>query len=246
MVSRCKDIEVNASKVPRISELQTRRFAVASRSPRPTAVQGVVETQGSNSPHLGRLLSLIHIDPEGIMSRLSWTQRLYWRYFAKPASERALFLHVLQNPIASILEIGVGSGDRFKRMIPLCQKAEGVSQIRYAGVDPFESAEAGVAHLPLKQAHRMLAELGVKAHLIPGEAASAIARVANMVLPSDLIIIDGSWETNDSVSQSIQNWLPRLCHDHSTIFACNKQGEPLVQQTLPSSVMERSSLRRAA
>jgi hypothetical protein len=180
------------------------------------------------------------------MSRLSWTQRLYWRYFSKPASERALFLHVLQNPIASILEIGVGSGERFRKVLPLCHKSEGVAQIRYAGVDPFESAATGVPHLPLKQAHRMLAELGVKAHLIPGEAASAIARVANMVLPSDLVIIDGHWESNDPVGQAIQNWLPRLCHDQSTVFACSKRGEPLVQQALPSSVTERSSLRRAA
>jgi hypothetical protein len=46
------------------------------------------------------------------MARLSWVQRLYWRYLSKPACERALFLHVLEKPIGSILEIGIGAGDR--------------------------------------------------------------------------------------------------------------------------------------
>ena len=36
------------------------------------------------------------------MARLSWVQRLYWRYLSKPACERALFLHVLEKPIGSI------------------------------------------------------------------------------------------------------------------------------------------------
>lgn len=180
------------------------------------------------------------------MARLSWLQRLYWRYLSKPASERDLFLHVLENPIASILEIGIGSGDRAKRLLPLCTKAEGAAQIRYAGVDPFESAPAGQPHLNLKQAHRMLAELGVKAHLIPGDPQFAISRVANTVLPSDLVIIDGSFGCDSETGRAIANWLPRLCHSNSVIFACDKQGAMLARQPLPDSVVDVSSLRKAA
>lgn len=180
------------------------------------------------------------------MSRLSWTKRFYWRYLSKPASERALFLHVLENPVASILEIGLGNGERFARVIPLCSKPNGVTQIRYAGVDPFESAQAGTPHLPLKTAHRNLAELGVKANLIPGDTIAAIARVANVVLPSDLVIIDGRWNSGDEISQAIHQWLPRLCHDHSTIFARNRETEAFVKQALPATAVSSDSLRRAA
>ncbi len=38
------------------------------------------------------------------MSRLSWTKRFYWRYLSKPASERSLFLHVLENPYPPFLK----------------------------------------------------------------------------------------------------------------------------------------------
>lgn len=180
------------------------------------------------------------------MARLSWLQRLYWRYLSKPASERDLFLHVLETPISSILEIGIGSGERAKRLLPLCTKAEGVTQIRYAGVDPFESAPAGQPHLHLKQAHRMLAELGVKAHLIPGDPQFAISRVANTVLPSDLVIIDGSFGCDTDTGKTIETWLPRLCHSNTTIFACDKQGGSLLKKPLPDQVVDASNLRKAA
>lgn len=180
------------------------------------------------------------------MSRLSWTKRFYWRYLSKPASERSLFLHVLETPVSSILELGLGNGDRFTRVIPLCTKPQGVNQIRYAGVDQFESAPAGAPHLPLKTAHRKLAELGVKANLIPGDTLAGIARVANIVLPSDLVIVDGRWNSGDDISQAIHQWLPRLCHDQSTIFARNSDSEAFVKQAIPATAVSSDSLRRAA
>jgi hypothetical protein len=189
---------------------------------------------------------LSHSCTEEIMSRLSWTQRLYWRYFAKPASERDLSMYVLENPVVSILEIGLGTGDRFQRLIPLIKKSQSTTQIRYAGVDPFESATDTQPHMSLKQAHRVLAELGVKAHLIPGDSESAIARVANLVLPSDLIIVDGQWEADSAVGRAVRNWLPRLCHDQTAIFASSEPGQPLVSRARPASVVERQALRRAA
>jgi hypothetical protein len=181
-----------------------------------------------------------------IMTRLSWLQRLYWRYLFKPAEERALMLFVLENPIGSILEIGIGSGDRAKRLLPICTKPEGVAQIRYAGLDPFESAPEGTHHLNLKQAHRMLAELGVKAHLIPGDIKSAVSRVAHMILPSDLVIIDGDWASDSDSGRAIEQWLPRLCHASSAIFASSCKGGPLERIPSPANAVDHSSLRRAA
>ena len=179
------------------------------------------------------------------MARLSWTQRLYWRYFSKPVSQRALFLHTIEHPIGSILEIGIGSGERIKQVLSLCTLPKGITQIRYAGVDPFESAGAEIPHLNLKAAHRMLSEFGAKAHLIPGDPVHALARVAHTVLPSDLIIVDGSWGTDTPQGKAIADWMPRLCHATSTIFASSTFGGTLVQVGLPNSA-QATEIRKAA
>ena len=180
------------------------------------------------------------------MAQLSWVQRLYWRYFSKPVTDRSLFLHVIEHPIASILEIGIGSGERIKQVLPLCTIAEGATQIRYVGVDAFESAAADVPHMNLKAAHRMLAEFGVKAHLIPGDPTSALARVAHTVLPSDLIIIDGSWGVDTAQAKAIADWLPRLCHSNSTIFSTSSVGGKLEKVALPATAAEQATIKRAA
>jgi hypothetical protein len=180
------------------------------------------------------------------MARLSWTQRLYWRYFSKPVSHRGLFLHAIETPVSSILEIGIGSGERIKQVLSLCSPPDGVAQIRYAGVDPFESANDNRPHMNLKSAHRMLSEFGVKAYLLPGEPSNTLARVSHTVLPSDLVIIDGEWGTESVQGLAIANWLPRLCHAHSTIFACSVSGGTMIKIPVPESAVDRAALRNAA
>lgn len=208
----------------------------ASSNAEPGLVKLIFETPNLITPERGTR----------IMARLSWTQRLYWRYFSKPVGQRGLFLHAIETPIGSILEIGIGSGERTKQVLSLCVPPEGVSQIRYAGVDAFESAKPGTPHLNLKAAHRMLAAFGVKAHLIPGEPVSALARVAHTVLPSDLVIIDGEWGTDSIQSRSIAEWLPRLCHVQSTIFASATLGGKLERIPVPATAVETIHLRSAA
>jgi len=92
----------------------------------------------------------------------------------------------------------------------------------------------------------MLAEFGVKAHLIPGDPTNALARVAHTVLPSDLIIIDGTWGADSPQGKAIADWLPRLCHSKSTIFASTSQGGLLQKVPLPATATERSAINRAA
>jgi hypothetical protein len=168
------------------------------------------------------------------MARLSWVQRLYWRYLSKPLAHRALYNHVIEQPIASVLEIGMGSGERIRTILSLYQLPPETQQLRYAAIDPFESAgDAG--HLSLKAAHRVLSEHQVKAHLVPGDVVSGISRVAHSVLPSDLVIIDGHWNTSTAEGEMIERWLPRLCHRGSTIFAASVPGGELVRIPTPGA-----------
>lgn len=185
-------------------------------------------------------LTLLALSGTTQMAQLSWLERLYWKYLSKPVSQRALVLHVLDNPLTSILEIGMGSGQRIAQLLAINAKASETKPIRYTAIDPFESnpsANAGQPLLSLKAAHRILSEHGVKAHLIPGEPSGSVARVAHSVLPSDLVIIDGFWENGDANGQAIAQWLPRLCHVQSTLFVARSPGEPLVKVPVPNNAM---------
>jgi hypothetical protein len=180
------------------------------------------------------------------MARLSWVQRLYWRYLSKPVAHRALYNYVIENPIASILEIGMGTGDRIRTLLSLYQLSPSAQQLRYAAVDPFESAGSSVPHVSLKGAHRILSENGVKAHLIPGDVMSGISRVAHTVLPSDLVVIDGNWNAQTPESELIERWLPRLCHRNSVIFASKTIGDVLVRVPTPGNAIPGTTVTKAA
>jgi hypothetical protein len=167
------------------------------------------------------------------MARLSWFQQTYWRHFAKPAENRALFRYLLENPIGSVLEIGVGPGERMKQILLLFSLKAEAKQLRYTAVDLFESGEAR-GHLKLKDAHRLLAERSVKAHLIPGDASNALPRVVHMVMPSDLIVIDSGWNNQSSEGAALAQWLPRLAHQGSAIFARSTSSQPLLRVASPT------------
>lgn len=180
------------------------------------------------------------------MAGVSWIQRLYWRYLSKPVAHRALYLHAMDTPIGSILELGMGSGERIRNVLGLCRLPDGLTQLRYAAIDPFESAGPDVTHISLKSAHRLLNEFGVKAHLIPGEPASGVMRVAHTVLPSDLIVIDGYWNEASANGEAIAKWLPRLCHSKSAIFASTSKGGNLFRIPTPSVASQQGNATKAA
>lgn len=178
------------------------------------------------------------------MSRLSWLQRLYWRYLAKPASCRDLFLYASAEPIGSILEIGMGNGKRIQALAPLCHLPPHVDKLRYASLDPFESGTGG--RLSLKGAHRLLNDLGVKAHLIPGDSLTGIVRVAHTILPSDLVIMDGNWGDGSEQAALLEQWLPRLCHSESGVFVSREEGGKLTRIPTPATAASTRNRARAA
>ncbi len=153
------------------------------------------------------------------MPQVTWFQKLQIRHFSKPASDRPLLVHLLDHPVRSILEIGIGNGERTQRVIDLAHLPSDVAQLRYCGVDPFESAPEGRAHLKLKQAHRLLSERGVKAHLVPGELHASLMRVTHTVQPSELVIIDHGYGVHSELGQALNQWLPRLATEDAVIFA---------------------------
>ncbi|MFO1063662.1 MAG: hypothetical protein U0892_07335 [Pirellulales bacterium] len=169
------------------------------------------------------------------MSRLNWFQRFYWQRLAKPATERELFRLLMARPVASVMEIGIGSGERMKRVAQLIQLPAGTEQLRYVGVDSFESSEDGRAHLTLKQAHQQASQLGFRAVLIPGDIKSAVQRAAHKSGAMDLIIIDGHLDPAAVTAGPVAPWLGHITHASSIIMACSQVGGPLVQVPVPAS-----------
>lgn len=163
------------------------------------------------------------------MSRPSWLQKVYWNYFGKPVQERALFRVLLDRPVSSILEIGVGDGARMRRIAKLARIAGSTDAVRYIGTDEFESAEDRSRHMTLKNAYQLASQLGFKkASLIPGSPLTALPRVAHKLGISEVVIIDGGLDPLDPLSGVVGGWLNRLAHADSAVLACRQPGEELV------------------
>ena len=175
------------------------------------------------------------------MSRLNWFQRFYWQKLAKPASDRELFRALLSQPISSVLQISVGDGARMKRIVQLAQLAAGTEQLRYVGVDGFESAQDGGVHLTLKQAHQQATALGVRANLIPGDLKSAMPRVAHKIGPSDLVVIDGDFDPQSPLSGPIGQWLFHITHAETMMLASSTKGGTLVRVAIPAQAAQRAA-----
>ena len=177
------------------------------------------------------------------MPQVTWFQKLQIRHFSKPATDRPLLIHLLDQPVRSILEICIGNGQRTQPIMDLVQLPADVAQLRYCGVDPFESSSEGREHLKLKQAHRLLSERGIKAHLIPGELHSSLVRVTHMVQPSDLVIIDHGYGVHSDLGQALNQWLPRLASEEAVIFARAESTDPFQRVSVDRGQV---SVRRAA
>jgi hypothetical protein len=169
------------------------------------------------------------------MNRLTWFQRVYWTRFSKPVAERELVRYIIANPIASLLEIGVGDGSRLKRVSQIVQMKAGVERIRYVGVDEFEASKDSRPHLSLKVAHQLASQLDFKVTLMPGDLKSAIPRVAHKIGASDLIIIDGGLDPANPEASLITGWLNRIAHEGSVVFSCGQHGQPLVRFNFSSA-----------
>lgn len=115
----------------------------------------------------------------------------YWQlaHFSKPVADHPLYQAIRQRQVRSILEIGLGAGQRAQRMIELASQAVEPSQISYVGIDLFEMRPAAQPGLSLKVAHRTLQRLGVKSRLIPGDPHSALALKANELSGIELVVI---------------------------------------------------------
>lgn len=115
---------------------------------------------------------------------------LFAAYFSRPAGDRVLWKLVVGGRVQRIMQVGLGDGRRAQRLLDLAAWQFPVDQLRFTGIDLFESrgAEQGPG-LSLKEAHRLLKPTGAAIQLAPGDPHAALSRVANGIPGTQLVLI---------------------------------------------------------
>ncbi len=157
------------------------------------------------------------------MRRLSVVRLIrssYLLYFAQPAADRALYRAIQRQPVRAIVEIGIGLGEtdgqRTERILEIAGWRGDCLPLAYTGIDLFESRPAGLPRLALKEAFGALRASGAKTRLVPGEAYSALARTANALAGTDLLVI--SAEVDRESLASAWRFVPRMIHPRTLIL----------------------------
>ena len=132
----------------------------------------------------------------------------------KPVGDRDIYKLIKQREFRSIIEIGLEDGERSAKMIAVAQKFSD-EKVRYTGVDMFDSRETGEP-LKLIDMHRRLNDVAAKTQLVPGDLASALPRIANSHLRTDLIVISAGFDPE--AFEQVQSFLPRMLHAGSIVM----------------------------
>ena len=151
------------------------------------------------------------------MSILNRLKSIHLSHFSKPPADRPIYRAIAKQQIRSIVELGVGTGVRSRRMIEQAQRCGSPGEVRYTGIDLFETRRDDVpVGLSLIEAHRMLKATGASLQLVPGDPFSALARVANSLGGTDLVVI--SAEQQEPSLRRAWFYLPRILHQQSVVF----------------------------
>lgn len=157
-----------------------------------------------------------------MLSLLSGLKYAYLAYFSQPASDRVLYRAIHQRKVTRIVEIGVGTAGRAERMIRACRLASPDAKVYYTGVDLFDlRSPADGPGVSLKSAYKRLSGIGAKVRLVPGDPLSALARSANDLGGTDLLVVSAGHEPNSLSSAWF--FVPRLLHGRSMVFVESKQ-----------------------
>ena len=123
------------------------------------------------------------------MSAIRLIRYLHLAYFSKPVAERVIFRKIRKLRAGNLVVIGLDDCQLALKMTRLARQYTKRPRVRFTGIDLFEMRPDGATGLPLKQAHRMLQVPGARTQLVPGDPFTALARSANSLQESDLMVI---------------------------------------------------------
>lgn len=154
------------------------------------------------------------------LSEISLFKTAHLTLLSRPARDRAVYRQMLQQRPVSIVEIGLGDGRRAERMLELLHLLHPAEQVRYVGLDLFESGQP--AQLRLKEAHRRLQREGVRVLLVPGTPWDCLARVANTLSAIDLVVVD--YLPDDPQMADAWLYIPRMLGTSAEVLAHDEPG----------------------
>ena len=142
---------------------------------------------------------------------------IYLSYLSKPVSDRLIYRVIPRRKVLKIVEAGVGRGVRAGRMIEAAGFTAPAGQVQYTGIDLFEARSASDGPgLTLKTAHRLLKATGARIRLLPGDPFSALARAANTLMGTDLVVISADQDARSLARAWF--YLPRMLHPRSLVY----------------------------
>ncbi|QDU28461.1 hypothetical protein ETAA8_35620 [Anatilimnocola aggregata] len=169
----------------------------------------------------------------GALIRSTWLL-----YFSQPANDRALYKAVKGRTIRSVLELGVGDGTRTTRLFEVLSWQPENLPLRYTGIDLFEARPTGQHGLTLKQAFATVRAPDVKVQLVPGSPFDALARCANNLADTDLVIISADQQAADL--ERAWKYFPRMLHNETMVLREQAAaGGKTVFQPLPVTEIHR-------
>lgn len=151
------------------------------------------------------------------MSKLSGLRFFHMCWLAKPVADRVVYKTIKRHQVKSIVEIGLGDGSRCEKMIRVAQNFSD-SQISYTGIDLFDSRGADQVAISLLEMHKGLKKTGAKVKLLPGDAESSTARIANSLANTDLILLTLNEDEGLESLDRFWFFLPRMVHDNSLLL----------------------------
>jgi hypothetical protein len=146
------------------------------------------------------------------------TRYLCW--FSKPKAERELYHCVRKYRIANIVELGLESHQRCQRLIRLALRVSRNKDVRYSGVDLFDARPSSQPRMTLKQTHQLLSGSGATIRLIPGDALSALARCANQLKGTQLLIVAPDHDP-ESLAQAWM-YVPRMLESNAIVLQARR------------------------
>ena len=150
------------------------------------------------------------------MSDCSLLHYLYLAYLSRPACDRQLYRGLRSWRAGSIVELGMGDAARTRRMLQIAKRYSSAQNVRYTGIDLFEARPTQQPAFPLKTAHQQLQIAGVRLQLAPGDPLSALTRLANTLVGTDLLLVSAGVD-----AESLERawfFVPRMLHERSRVL----------------------------
>jgi hypothetical protein len=159
---------------------------------------------------------------EGRVSAASRIKFYYLAYASRPKAERFLYRVIRKSRVAHIIEFGMTSLPRSRRLIEAAQRFAPGGKVSFAGIDLFESAadvRAAAAGV-----FRALRPTGASVRLLPGKLSDVLADAANNLTGTDLLLVANTITDDDLAPAWF--YLPRMLHAGSLVLReGNVQGE---------------------